>query len=78
MPGQLALAPSQTNGAQLGAPGDAAGIATQVPPLQLSHAWSQAELQHEPSTQCPERHWPLPLHAVPLSSWGTQVRLEPQ
>lgn len=34
--GQLALAPSQTKGAQLGAPGEAVGIATQVPAVQVS------------------------------------------
>ena len=76
--GQLALAPSQTKGAQLGFPAEAAATATQVPAVQVSHAWSQAELQHRPSTQCPERHCVPPVHAVPFCSCATQARPLPQ
>lgn len=76
--GQLALEPSQTKGAQLGLPAEAAATATQVPAAQVSHAWSQAELQHRPSTQCPERHCVPPLQVAPFCSWATQVRPLPQ
>jgi len=44
--GQVALAPSQTKGAQLGLPGEAAATSKQVPAVQVSQGCSHAELQH--------------------------------
>lgn len=57
-------------------------IAPQVPlappvfaALHASQSPAHAVLQQKPSTQFPEVHWLLAVHAVPVESLGTQALL---
>jgi hypothetical protein len=74
--GHDALFPLHRYGVQAGLPDDATGRNVQVPTepatLQASHAPPHVVSQHTPSTQNPLAHELPPLHAVPLTSLGTQ------
>ena len=75
--GQLADAPSQTYGAQLGSPGAAATTLLQVPtvPARLHRlqAPAHAVLQHTPSTQLPAAHSLAPAQTAPGAFFNAQA-----
>jgi hypothetical protein len=50
-----------------------AQVPTEPTRLHASQALPHAVLQQTPSTQLPEAHWLLVVHAGPLPSFGTQL-----
>jgi hypothetical protein len=65
--GHVALAPSQANGAHVGAPDDLAGRSVHVPAgaAHVSHGASQRRSQHKPAEQIPVVHSSSRAHDLP-------------
>ncbi len=77
---QLAEAPGQRYGEQLGLPTAALASSVQVPSavapratVQASQAPEQALLQHTLSEQAFVRHWLFAVHAAPCADRATQT-----